>query len=90
MKENIMEEAHKAPYTIHPGTTKMYRSLRPHYWWVTMRNDVIDYVARCLTCQQVKIKHQALAGKLQPLLIPEWKWEGIAMDFIMGLPMTLK
>jgi transposase InsO family protein len=25
---------------------------------------------------------------LQPLQVPEWKWEAIAMDFIVGLPRT--
>jgi hypothetical protein len=25
---------------------------------------------------------------LQPLQVLEWKWEEIAMDFIMGLPRT--
>lgn len=27
-------------------------------------------------------------GLLQPILIPEWKWEFISMDFITGLPRT--
>jgi hypothetical protein len=37
-------------------------------------------------CQQVKAKHKKLAGPLQPLEILVWKWEAIAMDFLMGLP----
>ena len=40
-------------------------------------------------CQQVKAEHQRLAGSLQPLSIPEWKWEYITMDFVIGLPRTL-
>ena len=31
LKEEIMEEAHCSAYVIHPGNTKMYRTLRDHY-----------------------------------------------------------
>ena len=41
-----------------------------------------------VTCQRVKAEHQRPAGLLQPLKIPEWKWEEISMDFIVGLPRT--
>ena len=51
-----------------------------------MKKDVADYVSKCLTCQQVKAEYQKPSGKLQPLPIPEWKWERITMDFVTGLP----
>ena len=43
-------------------------------------------MARCLTCQRVKAEHQRPSGLLQPLPIPEWKWEKVAMDFARGFP----
>ncbi|KAL0448243.1 UNVERIFIED_CONTAM: Transposon Ty3-I Gag-Pol polyprotein [Sesamum latifolium] len=61
LRTEIMHEAHYAPYAMHPGSTKMYRDLRPYYWWPTMKKDVAEFVAKCLTCQQVKAEHQAPA-----------------------------
>ncbi|WVZ70463.1 hypothetical protein U9M48_019130 [Paspalum notatum var. saurae] len=55
-----------------------------------MKRAVAEYVAVCDTCQRVKVEHQRPTGLLQPLKIPEWKWEEISMDFIVGLPRTQK
>ena len=90
LKFQLLEEAHQTPYSIHPSTTKMYHDLKERYWWPGMKRDVIKYVERCLTCQQVKAEHQRPAGLLQPLEIPEWKWYQITMDFVTGLPKTPK
>jgi hypothetical protein len=49
---------------------------------------VATHVALCDVCQRVKAEHQRPAGLLQPLKVPEWKWEEIGMDFIVGLPRT--
>ena len=46
---------------------------------------VIEFLARCIECQQVKVEHQHPAGLLQPLPIPNWKQEVIILDFITGL-----
>jgi hypothetical protein len=55
-----------------------------------MKAEIAELVARCIVCQQVKIKHQKPGGMLQPLEIPEWKWEHITMDFVGGLPCNQK
>ncbi|GJY38080.1 putative reverse transcriptase domain-containing protein [Tanacetum coccineum] len=49
--------------------------------WVPLKGD-------CLTCLNVKDEHQRPSGLLQQLEILEWKWEGIAMDFVTKLPRT--
>jgi hypothetical protein len=81
-------EAHDSAYSIDPDSTKMYKDLKTRYWWNGMKRDVMEYVASCDTCQRVKVEHQRPAGLLQPLKIPEWKWEEIGLDFIVGLPHT--
>jgi hypothetical protein len=48
----------------------------------------MEYVSLCDTCQRVKEEHQRPIGLLQSLKIPNWKWEEIRMDFIVGLPCT--
>src|SRR5262249_17115794 len=53
-----------------------------------MKRDITEFVFRCLTCQQVKLEHQKLSALLQPLLILEWKWKRVTMDFVTGLPRT--
>ena len=58
LRKLILEEAHNAPYTLHPGSVKMYRTLREHYWWQGMKRDIVEFVSKCLVCQQVKAEHR--------------------------------
>eukprot|EP00253_Pinus_taeda_P011178 PITA_11178 len=90
IKNLIMDEFHVSHYAGHPGYQKMITAIRKEYFWPGMKKDIAEYLARCLECQQIKAEHQHPAGLLQPLPIPEWKWEIISMDFIAGLPKTKK
>ncbi|KAL4032615.1 hypothetical protein IC575_005695 [Cucumis melo] len=90
IKTELLSEAHSSPFSMHPGSTKMYQDLKRVYWWRNMKREVAEFVSRCLVCQQVKAPRQKPAGLLQPLSIPEWKWENVSMDFITGLPRTLR
>ena len=77
LRKTIMEKAHCSAYAMHPGNTKMYRTIKENYWWSGMKRDIAKFVARCLVCQQVKAEHRKPSGTRQPLPIPEWKWEHI-------------
>lgn len=88
LKNKILQEAHSSLYTIHPGSTKMYKDIKEIFWWNNMKREIAQFVAECDICQRVKAEHQRPGGLLQPLSIPVWKWEEIGMDFIIGLPRT--
>src|SRR4051812_4890231 len=86
----VMKEAHDTPLLIHPGSTKMYQDIRQRYWWSNMNQDIARYVDECDICRRVKAEHQRPARSLQPLSIPEWKWDKIEMDFVTGFPRSQK
>ncbi|KAI5335023.1 hypothetical protein L3X38_025156 [Prunus dulcis] len=86
LKMEILKEAHESVFAMHPGSTKMYHTLREHYWWPFMKKEIAEYVRRCLICQHLKVERQKPSGLLQPLPIPEWKWELITIDFVFKLP----
>nr|GFA95132.1 retrotransposable element Tf2 [Tanacetum cinerariifolium] len=88
LREALLTEAHSSPFSVHPGSTKMYHDLKQYFWWSGMKRDVATFVSKCLICQQVKIEHQRASGLLQQLDIPVWKWDEISMDFVTGLPQT--
>jgi hypothetical protein len=49
-----MNELHKRPYIGHPSYQKMIRGTRKLFYWPGLKNDIVDYLAKCLECQQVK------------------------------------
>ncbi|KAA3466785.1 integrase [Gossypium australe] len=49
-----------------------------------------QYIPKSLVCQQVKIENQVLSRYLHPIMIPEWKWERVTMDFVTSLKILLK
>ena len=88
LRKKILYESHNTVFTIHPGDNKMYQDMKQYYWWRGMKQDIFEYVSKCLTCQLVKAEHQVPSGLLNPLPIPQWKWDNITMDFISDFPLT--
>jgi hypothetical protein len=49
IRELIFWEAQKSVYSIHPGSTKMYRDLKTVYWWYGMMRDIVECISLCDT-----------------------------------------
>jgi len=90
LKKRILDEGHRSSLRIHPGAMKMYQDLKRLFWWPGMKKDIAEFVYACLVCQKLKIEHQKPSSLMQPLFVPEWKWDNISMDFVGSLPKTVK
>lgn len=86
LKDIMMREHHETPIGGHAGAEKTYQRLSANFYWVGMRKEVKEFVARCMTCQTIKYSTSSPQGLLQPLEIPTRVWEDLALDFIVGLP----
>jgi hypothetical protein len=53
-----------------------------------MKCETARYVLECDTCQKVKADYMKPRCMLQPFSVPDWKWDDISTDFIVGLPLT--
>ena len=54
----MLREAHKAVYMAHLRVMKMRVDLKPLFFWKEMNAYIVNYVAKCLECQQVKVEHK--------------------------------
>jgi hypothetical protein len=60
LRSLILNEAHRAVSVAHPGVTKTRAYLKPLFFWKGMKANIVNYVARCLECQQLKAEHRHL------------------------------
>jgi hypothetical protein len=58
LKHLIMDEFHRRPYVGHLGYHKMVTIVMQMYYWQKMKQDIVEYMAKCLECQQVKVEHK--------------------------------
>nr|KYP76384.1 Retrotransposable element Tf2 [Cajanus cajan] len=90
LRRAVLEEGHRSRLSIHQGMTKMYQDLKKTFWWYGMKREIVEYVAACLTYQKAKVEYQKPSGLMQQMEIPEWKWDSITMDFIVGFPRSAR
>jgi hypothetical protein len=70
LKRFIMDEIHKRPYTGHPGYQKIITTTKKKFYWPGLKNDIADYLDKCLECQQVKKSTKTQQGYCSPYQFP--------------------
>jgi hypothetical protein len=51
LKRFIMDELHKIPYTSRPGYQRMIKTTRKQFYWLGLKKDITEYLAKCIECQ---------------------------------------
>jgi hypothetical protein len=69
LKNMILRKMHNVPYVGHPGYQKTLAVFKSQYYWPGVKKEVVDFIAKCLECQKVKVEHRHPAGLLQPISI---------------------
>jgi hypothetical protein len=90
LRSIMLREMHNVPYVGHLGYHKTIAVVIGQYFWLGMKKDVVDYIAKCMEFHKVKVEHRNTFGLSQPLAIPKWKWKVVTMDFITKLPKIVK
>jgi len=59
------------------------------FYWPRLKRDVAKHVGKCHTCQLTKQRKQN-TGLYTSLSVPSCPWQDVSMDFVLGLPKTLR
>uniref|UniRef100_A0A3Q2W9U9 Gypsy retrotransposon integrase-like protein 1 n=1 Tax=Haplochromis burtoni TaxID=8153 RepID=A0A3Q2W9U9_HAPBU len=86
VRSQILQWAHTARFSCHPGIHRTITFLQRYFWWPTLSRDAKEYVSACTTCARNKIPNQPPSGSLHPLPTPTRPWSHVSLDFVTGLP----
>jgi RNase H-like domain found in reverse transcriptase/Reverse transcriptase (RNA-dependent DNA polymerase)/Integrase zinc binding domain/Chromo (CHRromatin Organisation MOdifier) domain len=87
----ILRANHDDPWQGgHFGQKRTLEVVQRRYWWPGITADVDRYVETCDICQRMKAPRHKPYGLLVPLPCPTEPWKDISMDFITGLPPSLR
>jgi hypothetical protein len=67
----MLREMNNLHYVGRPGYQKTIVVVKSQYYWPAMEKEVVDFIAKCLECQKVKVENRHPAQLLQPLPILE-------------------
>ena len=85
--EEVLQAEHSSLLAAHPGASRMYQTMRNHYYWPSLAADVFDWVVACPTC--AKNRHMGTQRTAPMRLFPATEpFAALAIDLLGPLPRT--
>ena len=89
IRDFLIWEIHQGGLVGHFGRDKTIADVEHRFVWPKMKKHIAKVISHCKVCIRGKQVKQN-TGLYIPLPIPSKPWEDISMDFILGLPKTLR
>jgi hypothetical protein len=89
VRDFLIWEIHAGGLSGHFGRNKTIEEVERQFFWSSLKRDVAKLIGQCRTCQLAKHRKQN-TGLYTPLPVPTCPWQDVSMDFVLGLPRTVK
>lgn len=81
-----MQAMHSSPLSGHLGQGSCIQRLKSFFYWLTLKQDVVNLIQGCEVCQKANPEHIPYQGLLQPLPIPQHYGVLFLWIFVEKLP----
>jgi len=89
LREFVIVELHAGGLAGHFGQDKTISLVEDRFYWPHLCRDVTVMLKHCRTCQLAKGRKKN-AGLYTPMPIPQQPWVVLSMNFVLGLPKTIR
>ena len=87
VREFLIWEVHAGGLAGHFGRNKTILAIEDQFFWPGLKKNVAQAIAQYRTCDVAK-HHKQNTGLYTPLPVPDYPWQDLSMDFVLGLPKT--
>lgn len=89
VREQVIWELHSGGAAGHFGRDKSIAIVEDRFHWPSLKRDVAKIISQCRTCQVCKGRKKN-TGLYTPLPVSHEPWQDLSMDFVLGLPRTIR
>jgi hypothetical protein len=89
LRFNILKKIHDQLVVRHSSIKQTLNLIKRHFYWSRIRELVKKYIRNCYLCRRFKTLRDNYSDLLNSLLISNWFWFDISMNFVTDLFLSL-